>query len=86
MDAKTQPQIDETVVELTRSVLKIQAEKLDLDANLIKDLNVDSLLALELIAKIEKTFRIEIPEDRVMELSTTRKLIEITRELAAAAA
>jgi acyl carrier protein len=40
------------------------------DANFVTELGVDSMLALEIVARIEKRYHIRIPEDRFVELQT----------------
>lgn len=49
------------------------------DANFIKDLGMDSMMALEILAGIEKKYRIAIPEEllpKFTDLNTTVTLVE----------
>lgn len=50
------------------------------DAKFVEDLGVDSMMALEILAAIEKKYKITIPEDKLMELQTLNKTIEIAKE------
>ncbi len=51
------------------------------DKHFFKDLHLDSLLALEIVAAIEKRFRIEIEEQRLPEISTLTQSIGLVRQL-----
>ncbi len=50
------------------------------DARFAEDLGVDSMMALEILAAIEKKYKIQIPEDKLMEMSTFSKTLAIARE------
>jgi acyl carrier protein len=42
--------------------LKVDAEKIDLGASLIKDLGAESIDFLDIVFRLEKTFKIKIPK------------------------
>ena len=42
------------------------------DANFFKDLEIDSLLALEILALIEKKFKVQIPEEKLVDITSLR--------------
>ena len=49
------------------------------------DLGLDSLVALEIIAAIEKKYRIEIPEEKISDITSLDQVIELVNELVAVA-
>jgi acyl carrier protein len=51
------------------------------DAHFFKDMEIDSLLALEILACLEKKYRIEVPEERLPEITTLNNIIELVRSL-----
>ena len=51
------------------------------EANFFKDLEMDSLLALEILAKLEKQYKIEVPEERLPEITTLTKTVALVRSL-----
>ena len=66
-----------------KKVVQITADKLGVDQNLLSyqtsfsdDLGADSLDVYELIAAIEKEFKINISDDVVEKLTTVGKLID----------
>lgn len=76
-----------------RDVTAIVAEVTELDENEIwekkeadffKDLEIDSLLALEILALIEKKFKIQIPEEKLVDITSLQQTINMTKEVLAA--
>ncbi|MGR3220410.1 MAG: acyl carrier protein [Candidatus Anammoxibacter sp.] len=54
------------------------------DADFFKDLEIDSLLALEILALIEKKFKIQVPEEKLVDITSLQQTINITKEVLAA--
>lgn len=50
------------------------------DADLFEELGLDSLLALEIVAALERRYRIQVPEERIVEVRTLSQAIELVRE------
>ena len=51
------------------------------DDNFVSDLGVDSMLALEIVARIEKRYRVRVPEERFLELQTLNSAVNVITEL-----
>jgi acyl carrier protein len=49
------------------------------EADFFKDLEIDSLLALEILALIEKKFKVQIPEEKLVDITSLNATIEMTR-------
>ncbi len=49
------------------------------DADFFKDLEIDSLLALEILSLIEKKFKLQIPEEKLVDITSLNATIEMTR-------
>lgn len=72
------PNVEQDILELVAEILEEEPETIDPDANFIKDLGMDSMMALEILAGIEKKYRIAIPEDmmpKFTDLNTTAGLV-----------
>lgn len=74
--------------EIEREVTNIVAEVTELDrdeiwqkrdANFFKELEIDSLLALEILALIEKKFKIQIPEEKLVDITSLTATINMTK-------
>ena len=64
----------ERVKEIIVDTLNLEAEKLTPDADLIKDLDVDSIDVVELVMALEEEFEIEILDVDVENLTTLGKI------------
>ena len=77
-----------SVENLEKDITAIVAEVTELDekeiwekrdAGFFKDLEIDSLLALEILALIEKKFKVQIPEEKLVDITSLNATIEMTR-------
>ena len=69
---------EEEIRQLISNITEVPIEKLTLDADFFKDLNIDSLKAIEIVAAFEKKYRIIIPEQDIPKIRNLRKIIEYT--------
>lgn len=78
--------------EIEKGVTAIVAEVTELDekeiwdkrdANFFKDLEIDSLLALEILALIEKKFKVQIPEEKLVDITSLSATIDLTKSVLA---
>lgn len=78
--------------DIEREVTAIVAEVTELDekeiwekkqADFFKDLEIDSLLALEILAMIEKKFKIQIPEEKLVDITSLEQTINMTKSVLA---
>jgi acyl carrier protein len=78
--------------EIEKGVTAIVAEVTELDekeiwdkrdANFFKDLEIDSLLALEILALIEKKFKVQIPEEKLVDITSLNATIDLTKSVLA---
>lgn len=51
------------------------------DANFVGELGVDSMLALEIVARIERRYRVRIPEERFPDMQTLTAALGIVSEV-----
>ena len=76
LSEKLSPQeVTERVSSITCEVLSVD-EPIDLDLDLRKDLNADSLDLLTLFMTLEDEFGGSIPEDEVENINTVRNIID----------
>lgn len=64
------------IKEIIVEQLQVDESEVQLDTNLIKDLDADSLDAVEIIMAIEDTFGIEIPDEDAEKLQTVEDLVK----------
>ncbi|MDD5583931.1 MAG: acyl carrier protein [Candidatus Omnitrophica bacterium] len=66
--------------DLIANILEKEPGEITLDAKLVEDLGVDSMMALEILAATEKKYKISIPGERLPEMNTLRATIAIAKE------
>jgi acyl carrier protein len=48
------------------------------DESFVQDLGVDSMMGIEIVARIEKRYRIRIPEESLREIRTLNDVVRVT--------
>jgi len=66
--------------ELISNIVEIEPEKITLEANFVADLGMDSMMALEILAAIEKKYKVQIPEEKLGKLQNLSEAIKLTQE------
>lgn len=75
------PNFEEEIRKLISEITEVPAEKLKPDADFFKDLGVDSLKAIEIVAAFEKRYRVIIPEKDIPKIRTLRQIVEYTKNI-----
>jgi acyl carrier protein len=65
---------------LLAEVFDIDEEEITPDAHFIETLEVDSLMALEVLVRLEKTYKIKISEEELKSITTLRKVHNLLQE------
>ena len=66
----------DTIRDIIVEQLNVEESMITEDTNLMKDLEADSLDAVEIIMAIEEQFDIEIPDDEAERFQTVGDLVE----------
>ena len=66
----------DTIRDIIVEQLSVDASMVPEETNLMKDLEADSLDAVEIIMAIEEQFGIEIPDDEAEKFQTVEDLVE----------
>ncbi|MCM8820054.1 MAG: acyl carrier protein [Candidatus Omnitrophica bacterium] len=72
--------IESEIKNIIAKILEIEPEKITPDARFVEDLGMDSMMALEIVASIEKKYKISIPEEYLTKLTTLREVVEFTKK------
>jgi acyl carrier protein len=56
-------------------------DTITLETDIQKDLNADSIAAMELIVEIESEFGVEVPDDQLLEIKTVGDIVSRIDEL-----
>lgn len=66
----------DTVRDLVVEQLGVDADMVQMDTNLMKDLEADSLDAVEIILGVEEAYGLDIPDEDAERFETVKDLVE----------
>ncbi len=75
------PNVEKDILALVAEILEEEPENVDPAANFIKDLGMDSMMALEILAGIEKKYRMAIPEDMLPQFTDVNTTVRLVKGL-----
>jgi len=73
--SETEQRLEE-LREIVAEVLEVEPEELTDTGDFIDDYQADSLRAIEILARIDKHFKVEIPQEELPELRTLKAVYE----------
>ena len=73
--------VEEDVRNLVAEILETEPAEISPEAHFVKDLGMDSMMALEILASIEKKYRIIIPEDALPKFTSLNKTVSIVKDI-----
>ncbi len=71
--------LEQDIRKLVAEVLESEPEIINPDAKFVEDLGMDSMMALEILAGIEKKYKIVIPEDMLPKFTTLNQTISLVK-------
>jgi acyl carrier protein len=79
----TADNIDKEVTSIVAEVTELEESEIweKRDADFFKELEIDSLLALEILALIEKKYKIQIPEEKLVDITSLNATIGMTKSV-----
>ena len=72
--------IFEKIQEIIADQLDVDPDSITMETNLMKDLEADSLDAVEIIIAIESEFGIEVPEEKAEEFTLVSNIVSYIEE------
>ena len=73
--------IESDIRKLVAEILEVEPQEVNETANFVKDLGMDSMMALEILAGIEKMYRIVIPEEMLPKFTSIKETVRIIKEI-----
>jgi Acyl carrier protein len=58
-------------------IVEVDPEKITPEANFVEDLGMDSMMALEILASVEKKYKLRIPEENLTKITDLNKVMEL---------
>jgi len=71
--------VEQEIRKLVAEVLESEPEKINPNAKFVEELGMDSMMALEILAAIEKKYKVVIPEDMLPKFTTLNQTISLVK-------
>ena len=73
--------VEKEIVSIIADVSGLDESEITLDKNFFKDLEIDSIKAIEITVAIEKKFKISVRDEDVPKLVTVQQAVELVNKL-----
>lgn len=73
--------IEHEIVSIISDVSGFDAEEITLETNFFKDLEIDSIKAIEIAVAIEKKFKISVRDEDLPNITTVKQAVELVKQL-----
>jgi acyl carrier protein len=73
--------VEQGIVSIISEVSGFDAEEITPDKNFFKDLEVDSIKAIEITVAIEKKFKVSVRDEDVPKITTVKEAVELVNKL-----
>ena len=81
MEPMTTNNVEKEIRALVAEILEIDEEKITPNARFVEELGMDSMMALEILASVEKKYKIKISEEYLTKVTSLDNMVEIARKL-----
>ena len=73
--------VEKEIVSIISDVSGFDAEEITSEKNFFKDLEIDSIKAIEITVAIEKKFKISVRDEDVPKITTVKEAVELVNKL-----
>ena len=74
-------QIEKEIISILSEVSGVDEQEIKPDTDLAKDLDIDSIKAIEITVAIEKKFKISVRDEDVPKIMTLRQAVDLVSQL-----
>jgi acyl carrier protein len=74
-------QIKDEIKEMMAEIMEAEPGEIKDDAQFVQDLGMDSMMALEILASLEKKYKIVIPEEELLKFTTLNSTVEVVSKI-----
>ncbi|MGA1791388.1 MAG: acyl carrier protein [bacterium] len=71
--------LTQEVRSIIAEIAEMEEEEIKGDSNFVEDLGFDSMMALEILARLEKEYKIKIPEEELVKLADLNQTVALVK-------
>jgi acyl carrier protein len=75
--------IEREILLIISEVSGVDEDKITLDSNLVNDLEIDSIKAIEIAVAVEKKYKVSIRDEDIPKITAPRQIVDLTIKLVA---
>lgn len=80
MPKVSQNKLEKELRSIISEIVEIEEDKITLEASFVEDLGMDSMMALEILAAMEKKYKIQIPEQKLADIRNLKETTALATE------
>lgn len=73
--------IEKEIISIISDIAEVDTNEVAPDSNLVKDLGINSIKAIEIVVAAEKRFKVSIRDEEVPRITTVKQIVDLTKEL-----
>jgi len=73
--------IEKEIILIISEVSGMEEDEITPESNLAKDLEIDSIKAIEIIVALEKKFKVSVRDEDIPQIATVKQIVDLTKEL-----
>ena len=73
--------VGQEIISMIADVTGFDEKEITLETDLVKDLEVDSIKAIEIVVAVEKKYKISIRDEDVPSITVPRQIVDLTNKL-----
>ena len=79
MESMDRARLEHEIKTMIAEIAEVEEEEIKGELSFVEDLGFDSMMALEILAKLEKQYKIKIPEEELTKLANLNQTIELVQ-------
>jgi acyl carrier protein len=73
--------VEKEIISIISEVSGMEEEEIKPESNLAKDLEIDSIKAIEIIVALEKKFKVSVRDEDIPQITTVKQIVDLAKEL-----
>jgi len=73
--------IEKEIRGIIAEILEIDEGKIGPSTRFVEDLGMDSMMALEILASVEKKYKVKIPEEYLTKVTSLNSMVDMAKKL-----
>lgn len=72
--------LEQEIKEIIAKIVEVDPKKITFEAKFVEDLGMDSMMALEILASVEKKYKLRIPEENLKKITNLKQVMNLVKE------